>query len=445
MDDALLAPPGTESMADDAKARRRVVTNFLLMCVCFSVNHGTVTAVISLAGSELGPSLGNASLGVLYCVYTLTAAFASHAAVRALGAKRTLLLGLGTYCLYVASYLVAIFQSGSARYGAVMLGAVLGGAAAGCLWPAQGAYYARSAERYAAAASCSREQANSKLGAYFSTCYLVGELAMKLLSSILPAAFGSGANTFLYVFYAIAAFLAAAGVLLIDDVDQGLKRGGGGWGATALSASRLLVDSPLARCTVPMNFAFGFGAAYLNGYFFTSVVTPGVGADKIGYVSALVVATAAAAALPLGRAGERLGDQAPLVAFGAACFLAFGLANLAFGASLGAWAALVPLALVFGTGRSVWETNFKASFADYFPDNKEAAFANVQLQSGFASTVGFFLNPHISPAALAWVAVLCAATAIVSQLLAARIHKRRRGGAAPGYAAVGATDSGEVV
>ena len=103
----------------------------------------------------------------------------------------------------------------------------------------------------------------------------------------------------------------------------------------------------------------------------------------------------------------------------------------------------MPLALVFGTGRSVWETNFKASFADYFPDNKEAAFANVQLQSGFASTVGFFLNPHISPTALAWVAVLCAGTAIVSQLLAARIHKRRRGGASPGYATVGT--EGEVV
>ena len=52
-----------------------------------------MTAVISLAGTNLGPSLGNASLGVLYCVYTLTAAFGSHGAVRALGAKKTLFLG----------------------------------------------------------------------------------------------------------------------------------------------------------------------------------------------------------------------------------------------------------------------------------------------------------------------------------------------------------------
>ena len=70
-----------------------------------------------------------------------------------------------------------------------------------------------------------------------------------VVTTLLPLAFGSGATTFLYVFYAAAAFIAAAGVLLIDDVDKGLKRGGGNWGATALSASRLLIDSPVARCT----------------------------------------------------------------------------------------------------------------------------------------------------------------------------------------------------
>ena len=81
------APP---SSLADAPSKGSVVRNFLLMSLCFSLNHGTVTALISLAGSELGASLGNTSLGVLYFVYTFTAAFASHSVVALFGAKRNL-------------------------------------------------------------------------------------------------------------------------------------------------------------------------------------------------------------------------------------------------------------------------------------------------------------------------------------------------------------------
>ncbi|KAH8069141.1 hypothetical protein JL720_12048 [Aureococcus anophagefferens] len=140
-----------------------------------------------------------------------------------------------------------------------------------------------------------------------------------------------------------------------------------------------------------MNFAFGFGASYLNGYFMSAVVAPSVGEDKIGYLSSVVVGSAALLALPLGALGKALGRQAPVVALGACCF---GTRSRIWrrAAALGSWPALVPLAVVFGCGRSTWETNFKATFADYFPHAKEAAFANVQLQSGVASTIGFFVN-----------------------------------------------------
>merc|ERR1711939_726316 len=59
------------------------------------------------------------------------------------------------------------------------------------------------------------------------------------------------------------------------------------------------------------------------------------------------------------------------------------------------WAALIPLYMLYGVGRSAGEGPFKGTFADYFPDDKEAAFANVQLQSGLASTIGFFCTPKL--------------------------------------------------
>lgn len=409
-----------------AGTRARILRNFMVMALCFSLNHGTVTALIALAGSELGPSLGSSSLAVLYVVYTFTAAFLSHAVVAALGAKRAIFAGLATYCGYVVSYLIAYFVPAVTRP-AIFIGAVCGGAAAGFLWPAQGAYYAKSAEAYAAADETfmSREQANSLFGSYFSTCYLACEVVMKLTSSLLPLAVGKDAATkTLYVVYTAVAFGSAAAVLGVDEVAADARPLS--LGKTAASAFSLLIKDPKCACMIPMNFAFGFCAAYLNGYFFSSVVGPSVGKDKIGYMSSLVVGSAALVALPFGRVGKVLG-QAPIVAFGGLCFGAFGVANLASTpAALGHWAALLPLAIVFGCGRSIWETNFKATFADYFPKDVEAAFANVQLQSGVASTIGFFVIPRITPTALGWIAVVCAVLAVLFQFVAAALYRREK-------------------
>ena len=94
----------------------------------------------------------------------------------------------------------------------------------------------------------------------------------------------------------------------------------------------------------------------------------------------------------------------------------------------------MPLAVVFGCGRSTWETNFKATFADYFPHAKEAAFANVQLQSGVASTIGFFVNPRITPDQLGYGALTCSLAAGGAQFAAAKLHAKAA--KEPGYGAL---------
>lgn len=131
--------------------------------------------------------------------------------------------------------------------------------------------------------------------------------------------------------------------------------------------------------------------------------------------------------LVYGRLGQRIGNQTPIVAWGALCFAGFAVINLAVGANdLGHWIFLVLLAILFGSGRSTWEGAFKATFADYFPKEKAAAFANVQLQSGIASTIGFFLtSSSLSSMVIGLTACVCAVTALVAQLYARSMHKAR--------------------
>mmetsp|Transcript_19058 Transcript_19058/g.24701 ORF Transcript_19058/g.24701 Transcript_19058/m.24701 type:complete len:450 (+) Transcript_19058:61-1410(+) len=405
----------------------RIVRNFLIMSMAFALNHGTVTALIALASSDLGSALGNASSSILYVCYTIVAAFFSHYTTANLGSKRTLVFGLSVYCLYVASYLIA-YLIPSLQWFAICIGACLGGIGAGVLWPAQGAYYSQAAQLLAELGQKERHETNAMLGGYFASCYLSGEVAMKLLSSIIPTYTGNAGIKILFIFFTIVACASAFAMSFVDDLqkiktinqeqleDKSL-------GATAFSAIKLLLKDPKCTLMIPFNFAFGLGASYINGYFFSAVVSNELSTNAIGYISATVVLSAAIFAMPLSRLGAIL-EQAPVVAFGAICIFIFAIINLIFSsASLGSWPIIIAMAILFGAGRSTWEGNFKATFADYFPNDVKAAFANVQLQSGLATALGFILVLAAPPVVVGCCVAGTCILAVFAQLLAHRLYK----------------------
>lgn len=61
--------------------------NFVAMTFFFSVNHGTVTALIAVTSSKLSDSLYSWQTATLYLVYTLTALTVAASLVQRTGAK----------------------------------------------------------------------------------------------------------------------------------------------------------------------------------------------------------------------------------------------------------------------------------------------------------------------------------------------------------------------
>ena len=53
---------------------------------------------------------------------------------------------------------------------------------------------------------------------------------------------------------------------------------------------------------------------------------------------------------------------------------------------------LVLIYTLHGTGRATFEGTLKATFADYFAYEKEGAFANIILQNGLSSAIGYVLT-----------------------------------------------------
>eukprot|EP00957_Ditylum_brightwellii_P080940 6157301-Ditylum_brightwellii.AAC.1 len=50
---------------------------------------------------------------------------------------------------------------------------------------------------------------------------------------------------------------------------------------------------------------------------------------------------------------------------------------------------------MMGVGRATFESTLRAVFADFFSHEKEGAFANIIVQSGVSSVVGFWLSVNL--------------------------------------------------
>ena len=138
--------------------------------------------------------------------------------------------------------------------------------------------------------------------------------------------------------------------------------------------------------------------AWVNGV----VVKQSVGGEMVGpllaVTSIVACAASALAGLYTNRSGPGFYGKDAAMYFGNAMF--FVLALLVWvseEATLGTWGMLVPLFVLQGLGRGIFESTNKGVIADFFPGPKAAAgFANfVVLSGGSSFMMFFFMNPVI--------------------------------------------------
>jgi len=400
----------------DQEKASGLLRNFLLMTVCFSINHGAAVALVGLATTNLGLELGNLQNALLYGFYTASALLLGNVTVAACGSKWALLTGLWIYVLYVASFVVAdqYSHNDAVKYPAACLGGVLGGVAAGgFLWTAQGVYMVQNAKLYAQAAGITDTDAIFMFAGYFAVPFLICEVLFKLMQSYVGESSGNGSagwregDDAIFVINTVCAALAAAAGTCIDDLDSlwaatciddqdqraAAKRT---FWAPAMDAIVLLLKNPRMACLMWLNITFGVCSSYMNSYV-TSVPVPYfVGKGMGGYMSAVTAAAAATFSLLLLFGAEQSSKRITMVV-GPAAFMAMAILPLAAGFNaLGSWEGMVWVFIFQGVGRGVWEGTNRAVFMDHFPDPSDtpAVYANITLQYGLASTICFMVNAY---------------------------------------------------
>ena len=417
---------------------RNVLGTFIRMSVCFGASHGAITAVIPLAVGVFG-NLGDWTLGCLYVTYTASALLIATPVIERLGHKWALIIGFFIYSTFVVGLFGALLlrESGYETLSWIvsLIGAAIGGTAGGIVWTAQGGYFSRCAELHNQG---SRLVNTNKFGAIFATAYLALELLMKLFSSVQFYILcddwsgnpitgkctwdgsGSSSSSSMTKSHATAivhgvniAILWTSSIAMLSisdirsddsstinsDVSEHLPKP---WYANVSAAINLLRNNSTIVLLGGTNILFGLVSGYTNSYLSGKVVKESLGEDKVGYLSAMEPLVAAIFSWPLGKLGVYFETKAIALGIGFACSAGFAVMLLIFDVtsdnmvnSVGRWEVLIPLFLISGVFRCVWEGPQKAAVADYFPHNPDPAFANVVLQSGSATAVFFMMSPYV--------------------------------------------------
>jgi hypothetical protein len=198
-----------------------------------------------------------------------------------------------------------------------------------------------------------------------------------------------------------------------------------------LSAVRLLTSSKKMMLLMWFNIQFAVAAAFMNSYVTGSVITDGLGEDKIGYFVAIIPIVATAASMPIAWLNSRIGSKVPVIVFGQLCWLGFAAVFLLVptdetAVRLGTWTTLVPLICLFGLARATWEGPWKGVMVDMFPGESEAAFANLILQNGGASTIWFFVFPSLTPKAKEWIFLVTSVISVIGFVGAVGLDRKQK-------------------
>ncbi|CAJ1347953.1 unnamed protein product [Effrenium voratum] len=279
------------------------------------------------------------------------------------------------------------------------------GLAAGVMWTGQGSYFAYAAKLLSTGSDdeAHRQQATSWLAGVFAVRYLGWELSLKLFVSLVQY-FGQ-VNLSIIALIAMAT-LATVVFAACDNLPKEVQKDPPGQmlgklrsvKAPRAERSRRLDCQALALwpdATIwllsPTNLAFGFGSAYMNGYFNSEIAAKIVGVDTIGALASVTVVTAAMASMGYSFLAKR-GKALPL-ALGSLAMVAtmiFGFTERT--SHMGVGLVFVPY-MLWGFGRGSYESVNRAALADFYKSSKtEAAFANYTFQQCTAASIAFFVN-----------------------------------------------------
>jgi hypothetical protein len=385
------ASPLATAPHDRSEATYRNFVRFSIFCAAVPAS---ALACLALATARLGSEVGAWQSGILFATYTLSSVVGlSIYLVQRLGSRKAVILG---QAMFGGGYVACFWMAVNVRVVAVAkvfawVGAGIGGVGAAVFFTAQGVYFAQAAEAHALQSESSREESTSLFAGVFAFWFLVEETILELLSTFLVRICKVPWSA-VFALYSMIAILATFCTTTVWVYPRRQDDERSACSVVTATVDLLVSDSKM-KYMIGFNAAFGFAGAYLNS-FVSGEVVPIVLQDSsyVGLLVALHGGTAAVFSLLFSRC-----RKGPVLVVGALSFVGVALPFLIQPNVEDAWTwrHLVLVYFLEGVGRATFESTLKAIFADFFPLDKEAAFANITLQNGLASSVAYVLSTRL--------------------------------------------------
>lgn len=378
------------------KGANRTLRRFAIFSFIMTANPCAALACLALATARLG-QVGAWSSGMLYFSYTLSSVLGATWVVKQLGGRNAMILGMSFYVVYVFCFWVAVSYP-LIEAPAAIGGAFIGGIGSGILWTAQGSYFTQAAEEHALYQGCEWADCTSALSGIFAFAYLLEETILHLSSYFLIEYLHMQWST-IFAIYAAIAIMSTIGMFWVKEYPRSRARAGDDKFQSQLykitAAFHLLMKEAKMRYLVGLNAVFGFSGAFLNSFVSGQVIRIAlndVESKTVGIFVSWGAGVAAVASLVFGKLTHDYG-KGPVMIFGNIMFIFVALPFiLKPNLEEWTWPLLLFVYAAQGIGRATFESTMKAVFADFFPYEKEGAFANIILQNGFFGSIGYILT-----------------------------------------------------
>jgi len=247
--------------------------NFVVMSLLFSANHGTMASCQALATLQLG-AIGAWQSAILYLFYVASATVCGGSyLVKKIGGRNGMTLGMFLYCIYVGCFgFGTTFPQHETS--AAFVGAVFGGIGAGFLWIAQGNYFVEAAKHHHHLVGGDIDKSMSFFAGMFAFLYLIFEVILRSLSSMLVVA-GFDWRAIFGVYTAIACVTTFGMMFVIDYPKEEQENDDDGSISSSIYSScynkttavlQLLRKDSKMKYMIGINATFGFAGAFLNSY-----------------------------------------------------------------------------------------------------------------------------------------------------------------------------------
>ena len=374
----------------------KTLQNFYWFSIVFAAVPSSALACLALAAPRL-QSIGARANGILYLTYTASAVMGATYLTKVMGSKRAVILGMALFCSYVLCFLLATIDTN--RSAAIAYtGAAIGGVGAGIQWTAQGTYFSQAAETYSLESGQDWALSNSKLAGIFAFLFLTEEMVLDLLSTVLTRYLGLPWSM-IFAVYSVIAISATLAMGFVREYPTDTGASTETIVEKLLAAFHLLVNDNKMKYMIGLNASFGFAGAFLNSFVSGEVLPVALGDTGSSYTGLLIAIHGGAAALfslIFAKLSVKVG-KGPILIFGSLCFFSVAFPFL-IQPSLDKWGwkLLITIYALEGIGRATFEGTLKAIFADYFPYEKEGAFANIILQNGLSTAIAYIASTSLT-------------------------------------------------